>query len=133
MPTKSGCFFFSSERFCIKCPGCVPASHWPTGLYRFSVSPRSYGESTMMLCFGSHQKEQVLHIVACGKLLASSCIYSDLLILSPFCLHCPLRFEFSRTATQTVKLTTSEPLTLLLGLGRESIPDPLLRVDSVKI
>lgn len=42
MPTKSGCFFFSSDRFCMKCPGCIPASHWPTGLYRYSVSPRSY-------------------------------------------------------------------------------------------
>ncbi len=107
--------FFSSARFCMKRPSCVSASHWPAGLYRFSVSPRSYGESTLMLCSGSHQKEQVLHIIAGGKLLASSRIYSDLLILSPFCLHCPLHFEFSSTATWAVKRTTSEPQTCMLG------------------
>lgn len=90
--------FFSSERFCMKFPGCVPASHWPTGLYRFSVSPRSYRESTLMLCFGSHQKERLLCIIAGGKPLAPSCIYSDLLILSPFCQHCPLHFKFSSAA-----------------------------------
>lgn len=93
-------------------PGCVPASYCPTGL-RFSVSPKRYGESTLMLYFGSHQK--VLHIIAGRKRLASSCIYSDRLILSLFCQHCLLNFELSCSATQAIKLTTSEPLTLMLG------------------
>lgn len=99
MPTKSGCFLFKWEilhempRLC----SCLALAH---SSRRFSVSPRSYAEATLMLCFGSHQKERVLHVIAGGKLLAPSCIYSDLLILSPFCQHCPLNFEFPSTVTK---------------------------------
>lgn len=128
IPTKSGCFLFKWE-ILHEMPWlsfCLALVHW--SLQIFSFTQELQGESTLMLCLGSHQKERSLHIIAVGKLLASSCICSDLLILSPFCLHCPLHFEFSSTATKAVKLITSETLTLMLR--RKCITS--LKADSVK-
>lgn len=35
--------FFSSEGFCMKCPSCIPASRWPTGLADFQFHPGATG------------------------------------------------------------------------------------------
>lgn len=85
--------FFSSDRILHEMPqvaSCLILAHWS---YRFLISPRSYGESTLMLCFGSHQKEQVRHIIAGGKLLVPSCTYSDLLIFITILPALPTSFQ----------------------------------------
>ena len=107
----------------------------------FLYHPGATGESAAMLFFGSHQKQRVPHNIAGGKPLAWSRIYSDLLVwfvfcfvcmgfLSPFCLYCPLHFEFSGTATQAAELSTSEPITF--ALRRKRYYRSSLRVDSQK-
>lgn len=73
--------FFSSEIFYMKCRSWGFASHWPTALYIFSLSPRSYEESTWILCCRSHQKEGTLHIIASRKTLDLPFTCSGLLIL----------------------------------------------------
>lgn len=112
MPTKSGCFLFKWE-ILHEMSQLSSALPWSTGLYRFSVSPRSYRKSHHWCYVGITSKG------ACSP-HHSGWKTAGLLLhisrtshfLSPFWLHCPLHFEFSSTATQALKLMTSEALTL---------------------
>lgn len=87
--------FFSSEVFCMKCCSWGFASHWPTALYIFSLSPRSYEESTWILCCRSHKKEGTLHIIASRKTLDLPYLttYSGLLILITILPALPTSFQ----------------------------------------
>lgn len=70
VPKRSGCFLFKWE-ILYEMPwlcSCLVLGQWSLQIFFFSsFTQELQGKSTLMLCFGSHQKQCALHIVAGGK------------------------------------------------------------------